>query len=505
MAALASATTAALTLRAPRVRLIETSSPNLRAPRELAELPAPAFEPALANLRDGWYGKPAFVVNTRAKHQTFLGFGGAFTESAAFTLGHLSDAQQDEVMRGYFDAAEGHGYVFGRTHINSCDFSLGNWACADVADDFELKHFSMERTARHVVPMIRRALRVFAASPASPAAPSLRLLASPWSPPAWMKTTGKMNEGGKLRPECRDAWANHYVKWVDAMAELCGCRVWGLTVQNEPAASQAWDSCEFTAEEERDFVRDHLGPALERAGLLAGGEGEGGAAAATDDGLKLIVWDHNRQDAFARGAAVYDDAAAARFVWGLGLHWYSGEFYDQTSQLQAAFPEKHVIFTEGCIERGPQLGRWDRGERYATHIIGDLNHGCEAWIDWNLCLNTAGGPNHAGNMCDAPVLIDTDARVVHYQSSYAYIGHFARFIRPGAVRVGLSRAGGPLEATCFVNTDGSLALVVHNPSEAAHEFRIVVDERGGLHSEIPAKSIQTYIIEDTKDELCPAA
>lgn len=177
-----SSPSAALSLRAPRVRLIETARG-----RELAELAAPKFEPALANLRDGWYGRPAFVVNTRARHQTFLGFGGAFTESAAFVLGHLDDAQQDAVLKGYFDAAEGHGYVFGRTHINSCDFSLGNWACADVPGDLALEHFSIERTARHVAPMIRRALRAFAASPPSPAAPSLRLLASPWSPPAWMK------------------------------------------------------------------------------------------------------------------------------------------------------------------------------------------------------------------------------------------------------------------------------------------------------------------------------
>lgn len=442
-------------------RIIQTS-PDGHALSEVASVP---FVDGLEN----WYGGQAFVLNPDVRYQTLLGFGGAFTEASAWTLEHLDEDARDEVLRGYFCAEDGLGYTFGRTHINSCDFSLGNWACAEVRGDTELEHFSMERTERHVLPMIQRAL-VLADGP-------IQLLASPWSPPAWMKTNGQMNHGGSLLPEYRDAWARHYVRWVQEMTAR-GVPVWGLTVQNEPAAKQIWDSCLYTAEEERDFVRDHLGPALHAAGL---------------DELRLIVWDHNRELAFERGAVAYRDADAAKYIWGVGLHWYAGDWFDQLDQLQTAWPDKHIIFTEGCWEGGVKLGRWDRGARYAHHIIGDLNHRCEAWIDWNMVLDHTGGPNHVGNLCDAPIIVDTEQRVVHRQSSYWYIGHFSRYLRPGAQRIGLSYIGGPLEATAFENADGSRALVVHNPSPDDVTFRALCEGRG-VQVTIPATSIQTLLL-----------
>ena len=190
-----------------------------------------------------------------------------------------------------------------------------------------------------------------------------------------MKTNGEMNNGGKLKPECRQVWADHYARWIQEV-EASGVPIWGLTVQNEPAAVQVWDSCIYTAEEERDFVRDYLGPALRAAGL---------------GDKKLVVWDHNRELAFERGATVLSDPEAAQYVWGTGVHWYSGDYFDQLEQLMRAFPDKHVMFTEGCWEGGVKLGQWDRGARYAHHMIGDLNHGCVAWCDWNLALDHTGG------------------------------------------------------------------------------------------------------------------
>ena len=151
------------------------------------------------------------------------------------------------------------------------------------------------------------------------------------------------------------------------------------------------------------------------------------------------------------------------------------------------------MFTEGCHEGGCHIGRWDRVARYAHHIIGDLNHGCEAWCDWNLILDQTGGPNHVGNLCDAPVTIDTDSKEVHYQSSYFYFGHFSRFLKPGSQRIGLSYVGGPLEATAVVNPDGSRATVVHNSSSDGHVYRLLVDG-GGVEIWIPARSIQTVVI-----------
>ena len=166
-------------------------------------------------------------------------------------------------------------------------------------------------------------------------------------------------------------------------------------MQNEPAAKQTWESCLYTAEEERDFVRDHLGPALHAAGHAD---------------VKLLVWDHNRDLLVERATPIYADAEAARYVWGAALHWYVSEDFTQSSALHAAFPDKHILFTEGCWEGGVKLGQWDRGERYSRNMIGDLRNWVCGWIDWNMVLDTRGGPNHVGNWCDAPVLVDAETR-----------------------------------------------------------------------------------------------
>ena len=445
-----------------RVTLIQTSPDG----HWLRTCDAPAFVPDLEN----WYGGQAFVLNPAVRYQTMVGFGGSFTEAATWALAQLEDEASEAVLRAYFDPRDGLGYSIGRTHINSCDFSLENWACADVADDWSLEHFNLRRTEQYILPALRRANAI--------AEEPIKMFASPWSPPAWMKTNGEMNNGGKLKPECRQVWADHYARWIHEV-EAAGVPIWGLTVQNEPAAVQVWDSCIYTAAEERDFVRDYLGPALRAAGL---------------GDKKLVVWDHNRELAFERGATVLSDPEAAQYVWGTGVHWYSGDYFDQLEQLMRAFPDKHVMFTEGCWEGGVKLGQWDRGTRYAHHMIGDLNHGCVAWCDWNLALDHTGGPNHVNNLCDAPVIVDTRSGEVHYQTSFAFIGHFSRYIRPGATRIGLSYIGGGLEATAFANPDGSDVLVVHNPTPEAVTYR-ALHAGGGVELTIPAASMHTAVFQ----------
>ena len=431
----------------------------------LAEVQAPPFQPNLEN----WYQGQAIVIEPAVRYQTWLGFGGAFTESAAWTLSHLSPEAQDAVLRRYFHPTEGHGYRFGRTHINSCDFSLGNWACAEVPGDTELAHFSLERTHRYITPMIRRARAIDGAD--------FDLMASPWSPPPWMKTNGQMNHGGVLKPEYRDVWARHYVRWIQEMRAV-GIDTWGISIQNEPEAVQVWDSCIYTAEDERDFVRDHLGPALHAAGL---------------QDIKVVIWDHNREVAFQRAATVLSDPAAAAFVWGTGVHWYAGDYFDQLEQIHRVFPEHHLLFTEGCWEGGVKLGQYDRAARNAHQIIGDMNHFCEGWIDWNLVLDQTGGPNHVGNLCDAPIIVDTDTGEVHIQTSYHAIGHFSRFIPRGSVRIGRSGIGGPLESTAFETPQGQWVVVVLNPQPDPITFRLLVPG-GGFEATIPGDAIQTWRI-----------
>ena len=414
--------------------------------------------------------RASVTVHTETTYQTLLGFGGAFTEAAAVTWLRLSPDRQEELLQACFDRQDGHGYSLCRVPMGSCDFALGNYAHVEAPGDFDLTSFSIARDQQAIIPFIRAAQRV--------AGHPLKLLVSPWSPPAWMKTNGQMNQGGRLRPECRAAWARCYVRFIQAYAAE-GIPIWGLSVQNEPMATQPWDSCLYTAEEERDFVRDHLGPALEAAGL---------------GHLKLLIWDHNRDLMAERARVVFSDPAAARFVWGTGFHWYGEDHFEQVAEVHEAWPDKHLLFTEGCQEGGPHAGSWDLGERYAHSIINDLNRWTEGWLDWNLALDTQGGPNHTGNLCSAPILIDAEEDTLQRQSSYYYLGHFARFLRPGARRVTCNAAEGNLETTAFLNPDGTLAVVLLNRTEAAQAFRLVVNDAEVTTAELPPRAIATCVI-----------
>lgn len=427
-------------------------------PARLAAQPDAAF----AAIRPEMH---TITVDARTRFQTLEGFGGAFTEAAAVTLQKLPPAKQAEVLKAYFDPQTGLGYTMGRTTLNSCDFALGNYAYDEVDGDFELKHFSIAHDRAAILPMIKEALRLSG---------GLKLFASPWSPPAWMKTNGEMNHGGQLKPECRDVWARYYCRYIREY-EKEGVPFWGLTVQNEPEATQTWDSCRYTAEEERDFVRDYLGPALRQEGL---------------GHLRLMIWDHNRDVLYDRARVVYDDPLAARYVWGAAFHWYVGDHFDNVAAVHAAYPDKHLLFSEGCQEGGPHTGEWGLGERYGRSIINDLNRWTVAWVDWNLLLDERGGPNHVGNYCSAPILIDTQAGQPLYQSSYYYLGHFSRYLRPGAERILHAGTADELETTAFINPDGMIAVVVMNRTEQRLPFAL---KYNGLAAPTvsPAHSIMT--------------
>lgn len=445
------------------VRLILTardSGARLQEQNPPAFGPPPPFKPSRNN---------AVQIDPAVAYQTIEGFGGAFTEAAATTLLKLPPERQEEVLRAYFDPATGHGYNLCRTHLNSCDFALGCYAYCEQDGDFDLATFSIDRDRQALLPMIQRALVL--------AGGDIKLLASPWSPPAWMKTNNAMKGGGALRPECRDVWARYYVRYIGAYRRE-GVPIWALSVQNEPAAVQRWDSCVYSAEEERDFVRDHLGPTLAASDYAA---------------TKIVIWDHNRDDLYDRAKVVYDDPAAAHYVWGTGFHWYVSDRFDNVQRHYDAWPDKKLLFTEGCQEGGPHLGEWTVGERYARSIIQDLNHGTVGWIDWNLLLDTRGGPNHVDNFCSAPILADVATGELHYQSSYPYLGHFARFIRPGAVRILSASTRDELETLACRHPDGTLVVVVLNRSELALPFSLRVGDQA-LALSAPPRSIQTAIL-----------
>jgi glucosylceramidase len=411
---------------------------------------------------------PFVRVDAQKRFQTIQGFGGAFTEAAANTYYKMSPEIRSEILQAYFDPSKGNRYSLCRTHINSCDFSLGNYAYTEVPGDVELKHFSIERDRHQLIPMIKEASCM--------ADGSLKLLASPWSPPAWMKTNGQMNHGGKLKPEYCQAWANYLVRYVQEY-EREGLTIWGLTVQNEPLATQVWDSCIYTGEEERDFVRDYLGPALEQSGLLSR--------------VKLLIWDHNRDLLYDRAKVVYDDHVASRYVWGAAFHWYTGDHFENVQLTHDAYPDKQLLFSEGSQEGGPHRDVWEVGERYGQSMIQDLNRWTTAWIDWNLLVDQRGGPNHVGNYCSAPLIADYIRGTLYYHSSYYYIGQVSRFVLPGAQRIISASTLDELQTTAFLNPDGQIALIVMNRTNQTFEFAIKYDNQVAM-AESPAHSMSTY-------------
>ena len=394
------------------------------------------------------------TLGKTADGRKFNGFGGAVTESAGYIMSWLSPEKRAEIIDAYYGTAAGNGYVYARTHLNSSDFSLENWACVPQKDE-SLGTFSMERTDKYLTPVLLDVQEKAGRE-------NFRLMVTPWSPPAWMKDNNDMNNGGKLKPEYRQLWADYITKFLTELKKR-GLDTDIISIQNEPAAVQRWDSCIWSAEEEGIFAAEYLGPTFGKAGFGKTG---------------ILVWDHNRDLLEERFSASMSLPGAEKYIAGAAYHWYSGDQYGNVRKCAEKFPEKQLVFSEGCIEGGARPGAWYSGERYAHNIINDLNSGCTAWIDWNLVLDMNGGPNHAGNYCDAPVLADVTKNEIHFQSSYYYIGHFSRFIRPGAVRIGLEmdafmtpatpdgKMGNMMEACAFRNKDGSTAVVISNRTEA---------------------------------------
>ncbi len=415
------------------------------------------------------------TLDNTVKYQEFIGFGGAFTESTGYSLSFLDAKKQDEVYNAYF-GSEGLGYTFCRTHINSCDFSLGNYAYVDDKNDKELKTFNIARDRLYLIPMIKRAQKILEAQ-----GHSLKLFASPWSPPAFMKTNNLMNFGGKLRPEYRQMWADYFVRYIKEYQKE-GINIWGLTVQNEPEALQTWDSCLYSGTEERDFIRDYLGPALEKESLES----------------RIILYDHNRDNVYDRGTIAYSDPKASSYIWGAGIHIYMSEEFENTTLLHNDFPDKHIVFTEGCCEgfKGDPKGSWENGETYAYHIIGDLNNYVEAWCDWNLVLDERGGPNHVENYCSAPIIAHTKHNKVIYQNTYDYIGHFSRYIKPGATRIGHSISENTDIQITTWQTGKQTVVVLLNRTDCAKSYSLAINDNDAVNHELPPHSIQTVLIDE---------
>ncbi|RFZ95416.1 glycosyl hydrolase [Mucilaginibacter conchicola] len=414
-------------------------------------------------------------VDPERKFQTMLGIGGALTDASAETFYKLPKDKQKDLIEAYYNPQSGIGYTFARTSIQSCDFSSGSYSYVSNSDK-NLSTFDVSHDKQYRIPFIKAATQA--------AGGKLPMFVSPWSPPAFMKTNNDVLHGGHLKPEYAQSWANFYVKFIKAYEKL-GMPVWGLSVQNEPMATQTWESCNYTAEEERDFVKNYLGPTLAKNGL---------------GGKKLIVWDHNRDLLYQRASTMMEDPAAAKYVWGIGFHWYetwtgAGQNFESVRLTHEAFPDKNLVFTEGCVEKFDfeRLTDWALGERYGLSMINDFNAGTVAWTDWNVLLDEKGGPNHVGNFCFAPVHADTRSGQLLYTNSYYYIGHFSKYIRPGARRIASSASRDKLLSTAYMNPDGKIAVVVMNRTDEKIDYSLWIKGKAAKTTTEP-HSIATLVV-----------
>jgi glucosylceramidase len=397
--------------------------------------------------------------------QTILGFGGAFTEASAYNLSRIDRSIRDRAIKAYFDPDEGLGYTLGRVSIHGCDFSLGSYLYIDDYDD-TLESFSVDRD-RAIIDLIKQA--------SMHAKTDIRILASPWTPPFWMKDNRSPIRGGKLLPEYDQTWAEYFVKFIRAY-ESHGIDIFAVTVQNEPQASQRWDSCIYDDADELRFVKV-LGRTFEREKLKQ----------------KIYIWDHNRDGMVARAKAIYSDPEATRYVHGTAFHWYDNEQFAEVEKHRTLFPDKHLLFTEGCQEYGPHFGDYSVGERYGRNMIHDLQNGTEGYIDWNLFLDDTGGPNHVNNLCSAPMMIKIFNEELVHMPAYYYIGHFSKFIRPGAVRI-RSDVGADTLCVVFKNVDESVVIVYMNESD--EDERVQLEGAIQLTFLAGKRSISTIVLKD---------
>ncbi len=402
-------------------------------------------------------------------YQEFLGFGGAFTESAGYVYAGMDRENREQMLHDYFDEHEMH-YILGRIHLDSCDFSCGHYEAMSDSKDILMESFSIDHMKQYVFPLLDDAQKICGRP--------IEIMVSPWSPPSFMKTNGERDHGGKLKPEYHIFWAEYICRYITLLRGR-GLHVNRMTLQNEPNASQPWDSCRYTAEEEKVFLRDFLYPAFIKYSL---------------EDIEIFIWDHNKERAFERAETIID-AETDHMVKGIAFHWYSGDHFEALSMIREKYPNKILAMSEACIE----YYKYDKddylrnAQRYAHDMIGNMNHGMQLFYDWNLVLDEKGGPNHAGNLCDAPYLYDAKQNQLIERNTLAYIRHFSHYIQPGARRIGWTKYTADIELTAFQNPDGTIIVVLLNQEQTEKQIRLRLN---GMLADIKAapQSIATGVI-----------
>ena len=391
-----------------------------------------------------------FILDETKTYQEILGFGGAFTDSAAVNMYDMDAETIENIMASYFDPT-GLDYSIGRVNMGGCDFSTRPYTYVDTPGDVALDTFELQEEDFLKIDLVKQA-NTFRDVP-------LKMYASPWTAPPWMKSNNDYKGEGYLLPEYYQAWADYFVKFLDAY-KAEGIEHWGLTAQNEPwdglVPNFTFNAMGWNATSQRVWISENLGPSLEAAGY---------------SDVKVMILDDQRPLVPKWAREVFSDERALKYVSGIGVHWYVDEVIPVPFALDQAheeFPDKFLLYTEACTGDRPweaekvMLGDWNRGERYINNIIEDLNHWVVGWTDWNLVLDMQGGPNWAGNFVDAPIIVNPSQGEFYKQPMYFAMAHISRFITPGSMRVALSHTDNSVQAVAVQRPDSTVAVVFLN-------------------------------------------
>ncbi len=380
------------------------------------------------------------VVNVypECEMSPIIGFGSALTEATAYNYAQMSDDVKKKLLEKCF-SSKGANYSYCRIHIGSCDFSLDERSYSKKAD---LSDFSIEPDRKYVIPFLRDVINA--------SDRKIFFLASPWSPPAFMKDSGVLIQGGVLRKEFYPVYAEYFARFIEEYKKE-GVEISAVTVQNEPNASQTWESCRFTPEQEAEFATDYLRPTLDKHGL---------------QDVKILVWDHNKERLYDRARDILSYPNADKAIWGIGFHWYSGTHFDNISLVRQKF-DKYVLGTELCCRFSKDKTAENRDLRYANEYCNDLRFGVSGVCDWNMVLgDEKGGPYHnRGGGCSAPLYFDDKNDRIVEDGLFPVTKLFSKACTMGDVSIATSSYNPELQTCAIKHKDGSITLIALNLSD----------------------------------------
>jgi len=407
-------------------------------------------EPDLSITETG-SGYPLINVDTTIQYQQVDGFGAALTGSSAYLIDEILDeSERSALLTSLFDTEEGIGVSYLRLTIGASDFSLSDYTYDDMPSgqtDFGLEHFSLEKDMEAVIPVLKEIILI---------SPGIKLMGSPWSPPAWMKTNVNL-KGGQLKTDCYSVYADYFVKYIQGM-EAEGITIASVTPQNEPLHFTANYPCmQMQPAEQLNFIKDNLGPRFQEEGI----------------NTKIIIYDHN-WDNTSYAISILNDPAAGNFIAGSAFHAYAGDV-SAMSTVHNAHPDKELHFTE--ISGGEWATNFgDNLVWYLRNIfIGTTTNWSRTALMWNLALDQNNGPQNNGcSDCRGVVTISNPGGTVTINEEYYSIGHFSKFVRPGAFRIATALSPGlsTIEGVAFQNPDGRKVLIVCNYGNDAASFAV---------------------------------